>query len=193
MNTHPPYDRTPGWYQSKDFDFNQLILANFDTILNEALRCLDHGLFSPHEQSREFVGTTRNSHIKLAARWDCFFFRSGPQWHPQAQSHAPNTYALLTSIEAILQQQKGRIYFSLIPANSSVTPHISNLALGARSRHQLCLTCDADATVHDLWIEVNGDRRTWQQGSVISFDDHFMHSAQNNTDQDRLVLLYDSV
>jgi len=189
----PPYDKTPGWYRSGDFSFNKLILENFDIILDEAARCFAQGLFSPHEQSREFVGDTRHSRVKLAEKWHCFFFRTGSQWNTQSQKHAPQTYALLSGIEPIQKQQQGRVYFSIIPANSSVTPHVSNLSLGARSRHQLCLMCDDSATVQNLWIEVNGDRRTWQKGNIISFDDHFMHSAQNNTDQDRMVLLYDSV
>jgi aspartyl/asparaginyl beta-hydroxylase (cupin superfamily) len=40
---------------------------------------------------------------------------------------------------------------------------------------------------------VNGVVRTWNYGSVISFDDRYTHSVTNNTDHNRAVLIYDSV
>ena len=189
----PAYDKTPGWYRSGDFDFNAMVQAQWTQIRDEALACLAAGLFVPHEQSREFHGTTRYSRFKLADRWNGFFLRSGRIWHEQTRMHAPITYAVMTSIDAIQQQTNCRVYFSQIPAHSKVEPHTSGLALGQRVRHQLCLVCDSEATVDDLWIEVNGDRRGWQPGQIISFDDYFMHSACNGTDQARIVLLYDSV
>ena len=171
----PAYDKTPGWYRSGDFDFNAMVQAQWHHIRDEALACLAAGLFVPHDQSREFQGTTRKR--KLADQWNGFFLRTGPTWQSRARSHAPMTYDIMTNIDDIQRQTTGRIYFSQIPAHSKVEPHVSGLALGRRARHQLCLVCDSEATVDDLWIEVNGDRRGWQPGQIISFDDYFMHSA----------------
>jgi aspartyl/asparaginyl beta-hydroxylase (cupin superfamily) len=193
MNMLPPYDNTPGWYRSEDFEFNRLVQAQWTVIRDEALACLAAGIFEPHEQSREFQGTTRYSRHKLADQWHAFFLRSGPRWQEVACEQAPVTHAVMASIDAIQQQTDGRIYFSHIPAHGAVAPHGSGLPVGRRVRHQLCLMCDGTATPDQLWIEVNGDRRGWQPGQIISFDDHFRHSVSNHTNHPRMVLLYDSV
>ena len=40
-------------------------------------------------------------------------------------------------------------------------------------------------------MDVGNDRIYWEQGKVVMFDDTFEHEVCNNTDQERIVLLFD--
>lgn len=46
-------------------------------------------------------------------------------------------------------------------------------------------------TPAEAWIEVGGDRRTWQPGEWLGFDDTTTHAAGNDALTDRLVLSLD--
>jgi beta-hydroxylase len=77
----------------------------------------------------------------------------------------------------------------MIPGNATVTPHLSSLKHYERYRHQLCLQSVEGA---DAYIEVNGEKRTWTQGKIISFDDAYIHHVKNNSEHTRIVLIYDT-
>lgn len=40
-------------------------------------------------------------------------------------------------------------------------------------------------------ITVAGQTRTWQEGQLLIFDDSFLHSAENRSDRNRTVLIFD--
>ncbi len=40
-------------------------------------------------------------------------------------------------------------------------------------------------------MDGGNDRIYWEQGKVVVFDDTFEHEVWNNTDQERIVLLFD--
>jgi hypothetical protein len=39
------------------------------------------------------------------------------------------------------------------------------------------------------WIEVAEQRRIWEEGKILAFDDTCKHEVHNDTDEDRVVLL----
>lgn len=43
----------------------------------------------------------------------------------------------------------------------------------------------------DCFIEVNNQRRSWENGKDLIFDDNFWHHVENNTPQRRVVLFVD--
>ena len=182
------YDGATGWYKSSDFWFNDVFEKNFEKIKEECYDVLNKKLFVPHGQSEE-NNTSKES--KLAKKWDSFDFRVGDSWK-DVEHLAPFTYNLLRSIRELNLQKRGKIYFSMIQANSEVIPHTSDLPVGTRSRHQLCI----EGPEYDpelLYMDVLGTKRGWQVGKVFSFDDAYTHSVVNKTDKRRIVLIYDSI
>ena len=180
------YDKTPGWFNSNDFYFNKVIEDNFDSIKKECLYLVENNLFVPHVQSEEREVTSRLN--VLAKEWNVFDLGHGGDFIDRAKELAPITSGLLASFPEI-ENKKGKCYFSMVPGNAKVTPHTSGLKHYERYRHQLCIqTVDGS----NAFIEVNGDRRTWLEGKVISFDDAFMHHVENNSDNLRIVLIYDT-
>lgn len=43
----------------------------------------------------------------------------------------------------------------------------------------------------DCWLEVLDERRTWQNGQALAFDDTFLHSAEHHGARDRTVIIVD--
>jgi beta-hydroxylase len=43
----------------------------------------------------------------------------------------------------------------------------------------------------DCWLKVGGETRIWEVGKLLIFDDTVQHEAQNNTAEDRVILLMD--
>lgn len=41
------------------------------------------------------------------------------------------------------------------------------------------------------WIEVGGERRSWEEGKALILDTTFEHSTGNESDEDRFVLIID--
>jgi len=74
--------------------------------------------------------------------------------------------------------------FSLLAAGARIRPHagytnsVDRLHLGVK----VPLGCD---------LNVAGETRPWIEGKVLAFDDTAEHSAWNNSDDDRVVLLLD--
>ncbi len=81
----------------------------------------------------------------------------------------------------------GHISFSLLPANSKIYPHsgVSNFRL----RLHLGLTIPDN--YKDCYIKNADKKGFWREGKVLVVDDSYLHSVNNNTNQDRIILIFD--
>ncbi len=68
-----------------------------------------------------------------------------------------------------------------IPAHTGVTKGILRAHLG------LIVPEDRE----NCWIRVGEERRSWEPGRIFVIDDSYDHEVQNNTDEERVVLLLD--
>ena len=78
--------------------------------------------------------------------------------------------------------------FSRLAANTHILPH-RGYCWGNYLRAHLGLVVPEG----DCALKVKNQIYRWQQGKVLTFDDGKMHEAWNNTEQDRIVLLFDLV
>jgi aspartyl/asparaginyl beta-hydroxylase (cupin superfamily) len=74
--------------------------------------------------------------------------------------------------------------FSVLRPGCQIKPHTGYTEAVWRSH--LGLICPNDA-----WIVVNNEKYTWQEGKIVVFDDTLLHSAMNNSDSDRVILIVD--
>lgn len=183
-----PYDKTPGWFKSSDFYFNEAIESNFEAIKKECLHLVENNLFVPHLQSEETKVHNEKNPI-LANKWNVFDLGGSGKFFPRAKELAPVTCNLLESFPEIKNCERGKVYFSMIPSNAKVASHTSSLPYYQRYRHQLCIQTVEGS---DAFIEVNKDRRGWTQSKIISFDDAYWHHVENNSPYTRIVLIYDT-
>lgn len=177
------------WYDPYEFQTTAIIENNFEAIRQEALTAFEMGLYTDHDQSSQSPVAIQ----KLANAWKQFRLLNAGLCHNElAKKYTPVTLNLLLSFPEIVNCTNGLAYFSLIPAGSIVKPHVG-ISVGARIRNQLCLVKpdDKQSTADDVFIRVNGEKRVWALGRVITFDDGYLHDVKNLSSYDRIVLLYD--
>ena len=94
----------------------------------------------------------------------------------------PETYNLIKNIPGCTLAM-----FSVLPPGKKLAEHKgpSKSVL----RYHLPLIVPKDNK--DCFITVNGKKHIWNEGKDVMFDDTFLHSAENNTDQTRVVLFLD--
>jgi aspartate beta-hydroxylase len=94
----------------------------------------------------------------------------------------PETYALIRSLQ--MPTAVRGVCFARQAPYSGVQPHSDgrNFILTIHVPLQIPTGC---------WIEVAGDRRTWQAGKLLTIDTSFSHSTSNPTPEERYVLIID--
>jgi len=118
------------------------------------------------------------------------FFRTGwkrfyLKWYdadlPSAQAMTPRTVALLSQVPGL----KAAMFASLPPGACLVRhrdPYAGSL------RYHLGLSTPNDP---GCFIEVDGQRYHWRDGQAVVFDETYIHHAENQTDQQRIILFAD--
>jgi aspartyl/asparaginyl beta-hydroxylase (cupin superfamily) len=178
-----------GWLNSSDYYFNEIIESHIESIRLEFLSIVQNKLLVPYAHLK----TEDNTTVTIETGWSGFLLKNKNQWIEQNCEHAPETVRLLKSFPEIENQSKATLGFSVVHKNTIIFPHTSKMGTGVRHRHQLCIDPTAKLNKENIYLDVNGISRTWDYGTVISFDDGYTHSVTNNTDHDRAVLIYDSV
>jgi len=118
------------------------------------------------------------------------FFKNGwkrfyVKWYgaplPSALAHCPKTVALLESLPSV----HGAM-FALLPPGGKLNPHRDPFA-GSLRYHLGLITPNDDA----CRIYIDGNMYSWRDGQDIVFDETFVHSAANDTQQTRVILFCD--
>ena len=152
------------------------LTENWKTIRDEALKLFDEG------------------HIRAAAGYTDLgfnsFFRRGwkrfyVKWYdaplPSAQALCPNTVALVQSIKNV-----NGAMFALLPPGGDLGKHRDPFA-GSLRYHLGLVTPNSNKCC----ILVDGVECVWRDGEAFMFDETFIHSAENATDVNRIILFCD--
>jgi beta-hydroxylase len=94
--------------------------------------------------------------------------------------HCPTLYGVLKKIKTIKL-----ITISKLAPKSSIKPH--------RGAHDAFIRAHLGIKIPsgDTALVVGGERREWREGEFLFFNDRQYHTAYNNTDEDRIILLMD--
>ena len=150
---------------------------NWVTIRDEALKLFGAGYIRAAEGYND-VGF--NSFFRSG--WKRFYLKWYGDALPSAERMCPQTVALLKSIPCI----KGAMFATLGPGGRLVRhrdPYAGSL------RYHLGLVTPTHAG--ECRILVDGNAYTWRNGEDLLFDETFLHTAENTTDQNRIILFCD--
>lgn len=111
-------------------------------------------------------------------RWDTVGLYQFGKWLPEAGA-CPETTRALEGVPGLFLAG-----FSVLKANCRIHPHRGYTQEVLRSH--LGLVCPQPA-----WIQVAGESYSWTAGQGVVFDDTELHSAANESAQDRVVLIVD--
>ncbi|GIV29715.1 MAG: hypothetical protein KatS3mg028_0781 [Bacteroidia bacterium] len=115
-------------------------------------------------------------------KWKVFSFRFFGIDNPLNHSLCPITSQLIKSNKDIISAD-----YSYIPAHTKILPHKGFTKMVLRVHLGLIIP------EGDTGIRVGNQIRKWQEGKLLILDDSFDHEAWNNTDKDRVVLMFDIV
>ena len=162
------------WFPPETFPELQPLIDNWQGIRDEAVNLQGHIKSSEKNNDAGF-----NTFFKRG--WKRFYLKWYGDAHPSAERLCPVTTQLVSSIPCIKAAM-----FAELPSGSHLGKHRDPYA--GSVRYHLGLSTPNDER---CFIEVDGVRRSWHDGEVIIFDETFVHWAQNDTEQTRIILFCD--
>lgn len=149
---------------------------NWQVIRDEAVALMDDG------QIRAATGHNDlgfNSFFKTG--WKRFYVKWYDAPLPSAQALCPKTVELVQSIRGV-----NAAMFALLPPGSKLGAHRDPFA-GSLRYHLGLVTPNSDS----CRIIVDGEPYFWRDGEAVMFDETFIHTAENRSDVQRLILFCD--
>jgi beta-hydroxylase len=160
----------------RDFPQIDALRDNWQMMRDEALQLVDQG------QIRAATGHNDlgfNSFFKNG--WKRFYVKWYGAPLPSAQAQCPRTVALIESLPSV-----NAAMFALLPPGGKLNAHRDPFA-GSLRYHLGLSTPNSDA----CRIYIDGEPYAWRDGEDIVFDETYIHSAVNGTDQIRIILFCD--
>jgi beta-hydroxylase len=149
---------------------------NWETIREEARKLYTHGHIQPSENYSDLAF---NTFFKRG--WKRFYLKWYGETLPSAEALCPTTVALVKQIPSI----NAALFASMEP-RSKLGEHRDPFA-GSLRYHLGLMTPNSD----DCRIYVDGTPYAWRDGQAIIFDETYIHSVNNDTDQRRIILFCD--
>jgi beta-hydroxylase len=178
----------PGFYQIDQFAFLKEIENNFGTIKDEWNSInSDKTLYTPWIQKWL---------LSDPLCWEYIMINSRQSHHYDAKDTAndntvvikdhlmPKTMELLSKV---LGTRLCDVAISKLRAGTKILPHRGIFSNTLRAHIGLQIPNG------DCKIKVNNETQTWINGKILIFDDRLTHEVWNNTDQDRIVLIFDFI
>jgi len=170
-------EKNPKYFYDAD-EFPELLVfeQQADTIRNEFLKVKENNLGFWLDTFPHYVDKSSKN------KWKVFSFRFFGIDNPINHSLCPVTSTLIKSNATIISAD-----FSYIPPHTKILPHKGFTKMVLRVHLGLIIP------EGDTGIRVGNMVKKWQEGKLLILDDSFEHEAWNNTDYDRVVLMFDIV
>lgn len=113
-------------------------------------------------------------------KWKVYFLKGYGFWREDHCRQCPATAAAVREIPGIESA-----FFSILGAGKHIPLHKGPTRSIFTAHLGLLVPEDPER----CWIEVAGQRRHWEPGRLLFFDDTYHHEVRNDGDEDRVVLL----
>jgi beta-hydroxylase len=149
---------------------------NWKSIREEALRIDDLGRIRAADEHDDIAFNTF-----FERGWKRFYLKWYDEFLPSAEEHCPATVALLRSLPNV-----NAALFTVLPPGGVLGAHRDPFA-GSLRYHLGLVTPNSD----ECKILVDGEPYAWRDGEDALFDETYVHTAFNRTDQARIILFCD--
>jgi len=175
------------FFDTADFDWVSELEAQTAAIKEELNAALAKGVsFEPYLQSSEEVPTLSNSKNWDNDDWGAFYLWKSGERQRSAEDHFPNTIAALENIPfAKIPGSSPNVLFSRLRPNTRIEPHCGFLNTRLICHLPLIVPENCGA------LRCGNEARSWQEGKIMIFDDSIEHEAWNNSDSERVVLIFE--
>ncbi|MBX3024827.1 aspartyl/asparaginyl beta-hydroxylase domain-containing protein [bacterium] len=131
---------------------------------------------------RLYEVSPENTRISADDNWKSFVLYGFGYRSERNCAMCPETARLLATVPRL-----ETAFFSILAPGAYIPPH-KGLAKGLLRCHLgLIIPDDREG----CRITLDGVSRSWEEGRVLLFDDTYRHEVRNDTEQDRVVLLFD--
>jgi beta-hydroxylase len=161
---------------AKDFPELDPLQQNWEAIREEARKLYEGGHI---QMSKSYNDLAFNTFFKRG--WKRFYLKWYGDIFPSAIDLCPRTVELVRSIPSV-----NAALFAMMPGKSKLGEHRDPFA-GSLRYHLGLITPNSDA----CRIYIDGQARSWRDGQAIMFDETYIHSVNNDTDENRLILFCD--
>jgi aspartyl/asparaginyl beta-hydroxylase (cupin superfamily) len=170
-------DKNPKlFYESSDFPFLQPLISNFEIIKKELLDLIN----SKQEDQwlNTFPSYVESKHNKA---WKVFTFIFYGMKFPSHSLLCPKTAELIYSIKEIISCD-----YSYLNPNTHIKAHKGYTKMVLRCHLPLIVPAGNLCS-----LRVGDETRQWKEGELMIFDDSYEHEAWNNSNEKRVVLMFD--
>lgn len=174
------------FYDPADFNWVSAIEAATDTIRDELTAVLKVGT----DDFRAYIRRDRNrpradnNPLLDNSDWSALFLCENGVVSDEVVARCPRTWEALQAAPLPRIINSPTAMFSLLRAGTRIPPHTGS--------HNARLICHLPLIVPPgCGFRVGNETRLWQEGKLLIFDDTIEHEAWNESDQDRVVLIFD--
>ena len=160
------------YHDAEQFDFTSHLEKMYPEILKEFEYVLKQGLVLDHRETSRNVARGRWGEFNIYNAGKISIHNKLIPATTEALKHLPGG------------SKMGLAYFSTLAPRTHIRPHWGPHNM--RLRVHLGLS-----SPHECAMEVAREKRVWQVGKCIVFDDSFYHSAWNDSNSMRVILLAD--
>lgn len=175
------------FYETSTFDWCEGVEGATEAILAEARPLLaDDGTFAPYllqiteRPQGDVHGMLENPD------WSTWYLTDGGAPIPERIERCPETFRTLEENVPLcrIDQRAPSVMFSLLKPHSKIPPHTGMV--------NCRFVCHLPLIVPpNCGFRVGAKTREWQVGELMVFDDCVEHAAWNDSDHERLVLIFD--
>jgi len=178
--------RQQAYYSLNEFDWSKDLINSADDIQRE-LRTFLASKSNTHMRPYLDKGSvSAGDLVSLAGsyNWSAIDLYKDGQANEEIHKQFPLTINALSKAPSYgLDKIPFEAFFSVLKAGQVIAPHYG------QSNHSLTVHLPID-TPSGAYLEVNEKRRYWAEEELIIFDDNFIHSANNESDEQRVILLF---
>lgn len=185
--THFPRLPAIPFFDRADFDWLAAVEAATADIRGELERLLEASLddFSPYVSHAPGVPLLQWKELNNSPRWTALFLYKDGERVAANLERCPRTVAALAGAPQVQIPDRGpTAFFSRLEPNTRIPPHTGST--------------NTRLTVHIPLIvppgcgfRVGSEVREWQPGTALIFDDTIEHEAWNDSDEPRVILIFD--
>jgi len=174
------------FFDREDFDWVPAVETATDAIREELSGLLAGGGdgFRPylhHDPNRPRMGDRT---LLDDPDWSALFLCENGRRDETAIARCPRTWQAVQAAPGVTMANSPTVMFSLLRPGARIAPHTGMF--------NTRLVCHLPLVVPPhCGFRVGNEVREWEEGKLIIFDDTIEHEAWNQSDQDRVVLIFD--
>ena len=175
------------FFEREEFPWVEQLEAGTDEIRIELANILDKGpAFAPYIQSDENSLQFNDKTSLDSQDWTAFYlYKDGKKVEGNTEL-CPNTMRILECIPSPkIIGRAPTILFSKLKSGARIPPHtgLLNTRLICHLPLNVPVNCGA--------LRCGNEERSWEEGKVLIFDDSIEHEAWNESDEERIVLIFE--